>query len=66
VNTVREDPKAKNLLYVGTDMGVFVSLDSGQTWMAMGGGLPHVPVHDLQSIRAKATSCSRPTAAACT
>ena len=48
VNTVREDPKAKNLLYVGTDMGVFVSLDSGQTWMAMAGGLPHVPVHDLQ------------------
>jgi photosystem II stability/assembly factor-like uncharacterized protein len=48
VNTVREDPKAKNLLYVGTDMGVFVSLDSGKTWTAMAGGLPHVPVHDLQ------------------
>ena len=48
VNTVREDPKAKNLLYVGTDLGVFVSLDSGKTWTAMAGGLPHVPVHDLQ------------------
>ncbi len=48
VNTVREDPKARQLLYVGTDMGVFVSLDSGKTWTAMAGGLPHVPVHDLQ------------------
>jgi photosystem II stability/assembly factor-like uncharacterized protein len=47
VNTVREDAKAKNLLYVGTDMGVFVSLDSGQAWTALAGGLPHVPVHDL-------------------
>ncbi len=47
VNTIREDPKARNLLYVGTDMGVFASLDSGQTWTAMAGGLPHVPVHDL-------------------
>ena len=40
--------KAKHLLYVGTDMGVFVSLDSGKTWTALAGGLPHVPVHDLQ------------------
>ncbi|HQR45591.1 MAG TPA: glycosyl hydrolase [Thermoanaerobaculia bacterium] len=47
VNVIREDPKAKNLLYVGTDLGVFASLDRGETWMAMAGGLPHVPVHDL-------------------
>jgi photosystem II stability/assembly factor-like uncharacterized protein len=47
VNTVREDPKAKNLLYVGTDMGVFVSLESGKTWTAMTGGIPQVPVHEL-------------------
>jgi photosystem II stability/assembly factor-like uncharacterized protein len=48
VNTIREDPKARSLLYVGTDMGVFASLDSGKIWTAMPGGLPHVPVHDLQ------------------
>ena len=47
VNVVREDPKAKGLLYVGTDLGVFVSLDRGESWIAMSGGLPHVPVHDL-------------------
>ena len=47
VNVIREDPKAKDLLYVGTDLGVFVSLDKGETWLAMTGELPHVPVHDL-------------------
>ncbi len=47
INVVREDPKAKHLLYAGTDSGVFVSLDRGATWTAMTGGLPHVPVHDL-------------------
>ena len=47
VNVIREDPKAKNLLFVGTDLGVFASLDTGRTWLAMAGGLPHVPVHDI-------------------
>jgi photosystem II stability/assembly factor-like uncharacterized protein len=47
INTVREDPRAKHLLYVGTDLGVFVSLDRGQGWLALTGGLPRVPVHDL-------------------
>ncbi len=45
---MREDPKAAHLLYVGTDGGVFVSLDKGATWTALAGGLPHVPVHDVQ------------------
>ncbi|HYK42038.1 MAG TPA: glycosyl hydrolase [Thermoanaerobaculia bacterium] len=47
INTVREDPRAKHLLYVGTDAGVFVSLDRGATWTALAGGLPRVAVHDL-------------------
>ncbi|MDQ2978442.1 MAG: glycosyl hydrolase [Acidobacteriota bacterium] len=47
INTVREDPKARHLLYVGTDGGVFVSLDRGATWNALTGGLPRVAVHDV-------------------
>lgn len=47
INVVREDPKARHLLYVGTDHGVCVSLDRGQTWIPMTGGLPRAPVHDL-------------------
>ena len=47
VNVIREDPRAKHLLYLGTDSGVFVSLDRGATWTAMTGGLPRVAVQDL-------------------
>jgi hypothetical protein len=47
VNVVREDPKARHLLYLGTDSGVFVSLDRGATWTALTGGLPRVAVQDL-------------------
>jgi photosystem II stability/assembly factor-like uncharacterized protein len=47
VNVVREDPKARHLLYLGTDSGVFVSLDRGATWTAMTGGLPRAAVQDL-------------------
>jgi hypothetical protein len=47
VNVVREDPHVPNVLYVGTDRGAYVSLDTGESWMAVGSGLPNVPVHDL-------------------
>ena len=47
VNVIREDPRARHLLYLGTDSGVFVSLDRGATWTAMAGGLPRVAVQDL-------------------
>ncbi len=47
INTVREDPVKKDILWVGTDMGVYVSTDGGKHWDTFGGGLPHTPVHDL-------------------
>ena len=47
VNVVREDPNHEGILYVGTDMGVFVSYDKGSSWTALTGDLPHLPVHDL-------------------
>ncbi|MBS1721948.1 MAG: glycosyl hydrolase [Armatimonadetes bacterium] len=47
VNTVREDPNRKDILWVGTDMGVYVTFDEGSHWVPYGGGLPHTPVHDL-------------------
>ncbi|MBI3198223.1 MAG: glycosyl hydrolase [Rhodospirillales bacterium] len=45
---VRADPLAKGLLYIGTETGVFFSLDDGEHWMRMGGGFPIVPVYDLK------------------
>jgi photosystem II stability/assembly factor-like uncharacterized protein len=47
VNVIKEDPKNENLLYVGTDNGLYVSLDRGQNFMTWSGGLPPVPVHDI-------------------
>lgn len=47
VNVIKEDPVNSELLYVGTDMGVFASFDKGRNWHAMSGGLPNTPVHDL-------------------
>lgn len=48
VNVIREDPKSADILWVGTDRGVYVSLDRGDSWNALPGAIPNVPVHDLQ------------------
>jgi len=48
INVVKEDPKNENILYVGTDGGLYVSFDRGQSFMLWNGGLPKsVPVHDI-------------------
>jgi photosystem II stability/assembly factor-like uncharacterized protein len=48
INVVREDPKNENILYVGTDGGLYVSFDRGKSFMTWNGGLPKaVPVHDI-------------------
>ncbi len=47
VNVVKEDPHNSNIIYVGTDHGLYVSLDEGKTFMGMYKGMPDVPVHDL-------------------
>jgi photosystem II stability/assembly factor-like uncharacterized protein len=45
---VRADPVRPGLLFVGTETGIYVTLDDGQSWMRMAGGLPVVPVYDLK------------------
>jgi photosystem II stability/assembly factor-like uncharacterized protein len=45
---VRADPVAKGLLYIGTETGVFFSLDDGAHWTRMAGSFPIVPVYDLK------------------
>jgi photosystem II stability/assembly factor-like uncharacterized protein len=47
INVVFEDHKNPNLLFVGNDTGVFVSIDSGAHWVKMNNNMPNVPVHDL-------------------
>jgi len=47
VHVVREDPKNRNLLYAGTEFGVFATLDGGSTWFSLKNNLPTVAVHDI-------------------
>ena len=47
VNVIREDPVTPGILYVGTDIGVYVSVNDGKSWEVLGSGLPTVYVHDL-------------------
>lgn len=47
VNVIVEDPVNENVLYVGTDRGVYVSLNRGAEWQSLQTELPNVPVHDL-------------------
>ncbi|MEM9802899.1 MAG: glycosyl hydrolase, partial [Planctomycetota bacterium] len=47
INDIVEDPSHPNVLYAGTEFGVFVSCDTGANWIPLGSDLPRVAVHDL-------------------
>jgi photosystem II stability/assembly factor-like uncharacterized protein len=48
VQIIREDPKNTNLLYAGTEIGLFVSYDGGRQWIPLNlKNLPNVSVHDI-------------------
>jgi len=48
VNVVREDPKNEDIIYAGTDGGLYVSFDRGRSFLRWSSGLPaSIPVHDI-------------------
>jgi photosystem II stability/assembly factor-like uncharacterized protein len=47
LHAVREDPKRKGMLYVGSERGVAYSTDDGASWQQLKLNLPTVAVHDL-------------------
>jgi photosystem II stability/assembly factor-like uncharacterized protein len=47
VNVVREDPARRGLLYAGTERGMFVSFDDGESWQPLQTGLPTTSVRDI-------------------
>ncbi len=47
VNVIREDPKKEDVLYVGTDISVYVSINGGRSWQVLSNDLPSTFVHDL-------------------
>jgi photosystem II stability/assembly factor-like uncharacterized protein len=48
INVVREHHDNADLLFVGTDFGVFTSIDGGATWAGLKGDMPTAPVHDIR------------------
>ncbi len=47
-HVVKEDPKSPNILFVGTEFGLYVSLDGGADWATFApNNFPHVAVRDL-------------------
>lgn len=44
---VREDPNKKGLLYAGTETGMYVSFNDGESWQSLQLNLPTVPITDL-------------------
>jgi len=47
VNTVREDPVRKGLLFAGTETSIWVSFDDGDHWQSLQLNLPHTSIRDL-------------------
>ncbi|HWO89513.1 MAG TPA: hypothetical protein VNL98_10225, partial [Gemmatimonadales bacterium] len=47
VHVIREHPRRRGLLFLGTELAAYVSLDAGATWQRLMTGMPPVPVHDL-------------------
>lgn len=47
VRTITEDLKNPNVLYLGTEFGLFVSLDKGARWIRVRANLPTVPINEM-------------------
>jgi photosystem II stability/assembly factor-like uncharacterized protein len=47
INVITEHPRNGNLLFLGNEVGVFVSIDRGATWAQLKNNLPTVPVDDI-------------------
>ena len=48
VRVIREDPDRRGLLYAGTEYGMYVSFDDGQSWQSFQLNLPITPITDLR------------------
>src|SRR5204863_7296068 len=47
IQVVREDPRNRDLLYVGTECGLYISLDAGKQWQRFMNNLPTARVDDI-------------------
>ena len=47
VNVIKEDPKNRNLLYLGTEYAFYISMTGGKDWKRFMTGLPTVRIDDI-------------------
>lgn len=47
VRAILEDANSEDVLYLGSEHGIYASIDRGQSWTRFNSNLPTVPVHDL-------------------
>jgi hypothetical protein len=47
LHVIREDIRNKNLLFVGTEFGIYASLDGGKSWFSLKNKLPTTAVRDI-------------------
>jgi len=47
VNVIREHPWNPNLLFLGTEFGLFLSVNGGKEWVMVKGDLPRAPIDDI-------------------
>jgi photosystem II stability/assembly factor-like uncharacterized protein len=45
--TIREDPRSPNLLYLGAELGLWISVNRGQQWIELKNNMPTLPFNDL-------------------
>jgi hypothetical protein len=48
LHVIREDPVNRDLLYLGAETGIWISLNRGASWQHFNNDFPTVPVHDLK------------------
>ena len=48
VRVIREDPEKEGILYAGTDFGMFISFNDGDTWNKFQQNLPITPITDIK------------------
>jgi photosystem II stability/assembly factor-like uncharacterized protein len=46
--SLAQDPVKKDLLFAGTEFGIYATLDGGKTWLKLGGGLPVISFRDIE------------------
>jgi photosystem II stability/assembly factor-like uncharacterized protein len=45
---IKQDHKDENLLFIGTEYGIYFSVNKGVNWIKLGAGVPTIPFRDLE------------------